>query len=655
MASSTNDSAASVVPSSRFAPREESRRGLALTIERLNIPDLRIVAGQGEQAIYDRDQSDVPRLIRDNLINHAPEAVVQPSTSEAVSRIVVFGALNNHPLVPRGAASSPFGGAVPANGGIVIDMSTMDRVLGIDLKRHEVQVQAGARWADIEHELGKQNIRLISSPSSKFSTVGGWIAGGGIGVGSLGGGPLKDSIPALTLVTPDGHIRRMRPGDLGFDAVFGSEGQIGVVTEATLKVKPIDKEARPHLVTFTTADEAVAFARSIRQLKSLPEDMIYFSPGKLTYSNRLLGQERFPSEHALLVTSSGKDSEAALNRLIASTGSKEQAEYLARLLSQDRFFPMKLRRLGPGMLGAEVIAPFEALPQILERARELSSGLGLDPLLEVHFLAGPEALLLCYYLTDQSNENGYMLDAVKSMIITAALVQLGARPYSLGVWNNAFADRLPTKETARLRKAKNDFDPLAAMNAGKYFAPSDRLLGVPGRLFSPAFAGTGLKTLALFSRPLSPFLRFASSITKKGGDGSRDPLLTAADQCAMCGACVGVCPAYRLLRDERVTARGKLLTARALAEGKEISPEHAHRTFLCMRCKACEQVCQAKLELLPLYDQLETQLEARHGRDKAEIERFIRYAEVSPEYEALVERGLVLGAPKNGMGGERRV
>jgi Fe-S oxidoreductase len=115
---------------------------------------------------------------------------------------------------------------------------------------------------------------------------------------------------------------------------------------------------------------------------------------------------------------------------------------------------------------------------------------------------------------------------------------------------------------------------------------------------------------------------------------------------------VGVCPAYMLTKDERVTARGKLLTARSIANGANISPEHAHLTFLCMRCKACEQVCQSKLSLVPLYEEMEKRLAATHGKDDEQVRRFIEAAEHSPHYDALVDRGLVLGAAgKNAEGG----
>jgi Na+-translocating ferredoxin:NAD+ oxidoreductase RnfC subunit len=91
-----------------------------------------------------------------------------------------------------------------------------------------------------------------------------------------------------------------------------------------------------------------------------------------------------------------------------------------------------------------------------------------------------------------------------------------------------------------------------------------------------------------------------------------------------------------------------------MASGMRITKEHAHRTFLCIRCKACEQVCQSKLELIPVYESLETELESIHGKDAAEIERFVKFTEASPEFDQLIQKGLVVGAPKNGMGGAKR-
>ncbi len=638
-----------------FYAKEEAKHGLAKEIESRHIPDLRVVSGNGEAMLYARDQSDIPQLLKDMLLHYRPDVVVQPSTPEAVLQALQFAGEHSLTVIPRGAASSPFGGAVPVDGGMVLDLSTMDRILEIDVKGQKVIVQAGARWADVDHALNEKGLRLITSPSSKFSTVGGWVAGGGIGVGSLGGGHLRESVLGLKTVNSKG-IRSYYPGDQDFRAMFGSEGQLGAIVEVTLKAKPIDPRSRPHLLIFPKLDDAISTALALKYLDPLPEDLIYFSPGKMVYSNRILGQERLAKGHALLVTSGDERSEKAIQSLFQKKGIKEQEEYLARMLWHERYFPMKLRRLGPGMLGAEVLTPTVKLSQMLDLAGRLCDGFALDPLLEVHFMQGNESLMLCYYLTDQGNQAAYALDAVKSMIVTAALVDQGARPYSWGIWNNSFVDTMPKDELDMMVRAKQRNDPSNIMNAGKFFELKGRDMGIPAMLLTPDVAGNGLRAMAQFSKPLGPLLRAASLVAKKTmGPGKRDEAVRTADQCAMCGACVSVCPAYKVLHDERVTARGKLQTVKLLSSGTEISAEHAHRTFLCMRCKACEQVCQSKLDLIPTYDVLEKRLEGLYSKDVKEIERFVRFTESTPAYDELIQRGLVLGAPKNGMGGGDRV
>jgi FAD/FMN-containing dehydrogenase/ferredoxin len=638
-----------------FNAKDEAHTGLAKELESMRIPDLRVVAGKGEMALYRRDQADVPQMLKDALIRYVPDVVVQPYTPEAAVAALGFAKARGIPVVPRGSGSSPFGGSIPVNGGMVLDAGNLDGILSVDEEKKLVKVQGGCRWADVDHVLSSYGLRLLSCPSSRFSTVAGWISGGGLGVGSLGGGHLSEIVISVKMATPAGLIALQSPQD-DFLAVFGSEGQLGIIVEATLRVKAISEGSRPHLLLFGDLDAAVDMAKRLSRLSPLPEDLIYFSPGKLRYANRLLHGEHFGEGHALLVTSADEASERAILELLASLGVVEEKEYQARLLWHERYFPMKLRRLGPGMLGAEVLAPMNRLKEILHRAEELCQEFDLDPLLEVHFVRGKESLLLCYYLTDQVNQSAYTLDAAKSMVVTSSLIGMGARPYSLGVWNNSFADSWPKEERDRLRKAKDRLDPSNIMNPGKYFALKGRMFGGAGVLFSPAGSGAAFSYMARLHSPLGVAFRSLSSFSRKAmGPRRRDALVEMANQCAMCGACVSVCPAYALTKDERATARGKLLTAKALAEGEELTEQHAHRTFLCMRCKACEQVCQSKLELIPAYEELENRLEKRYGKDAAEIERFVRTAEASPRYEEMVARGLVLGAPKNAMGGDRRV
>ena len=147
--------------------------------------------------------------------------------------------------------------------------------------------------------------------------------------------------------------------------------------------------------------------------------------------------------------------------------------------------------------------------------------------------------------------------------------------------------------------AKAELDPADIMNRGKYPRLNGRLGGVARGPVQPQLHGQH----APVGQPCRHRCRHRRSrrrfrgvkVFDRAGD---DVLLRTADECAMCGACVGVCPAYLLTKDERVTARGQAPRRPPDRARRRHPKEHAHRISLCMRCKACEQVCQSKLHLI---------------------------------------------------------
>ena len=643
-------------PPKSFSAKEESPEG-ALALELLKTPrdDLRVVSALGERVLYSRDQSEIPRFMRQILFKTVPEVIAQPTTTDAVVRVMKAASSARVPVIPRGSASSPFGGSVPVTGGLVLDLSGMDRILEIDLKGRTATVQAGVRWADLDHELGKQGLRVGTCPSSKFSTVGGWVATGGLGINSLSRGHLRDSVLSVELVTSDGTIRKLSQADPQFPFVFGSEGQLGAVTSVTLEVLELPAKGRPHLALFDDVSSALSFANALANSDVMPTHIVYESASKIALVDRAMEGTHFRVADAVLFNLEGEKSEAAFEVFLRTVGVTEEKEYLARYLWNERFFPMKVRKFGPGMLGAEVIVPLNRLPESIEAARKLCANLDIEPLFEVVFLQDGKGLVLCFFTTDQGNTFGYTLDAFKSLLIGRLLVDMGGRPYSIGIWNHSFLDAEDRGRIRQMRELKSSLDPAGVMNPGKFFVLSGRFGKLGGLVFHPRLMGPILKTVIAMDPLSTKLIRRASKFVRSQlmPDVKTD-LLRVADECAMCGACVSVCPAYLMLGDERVTARGKLVTARAMASGAHVTREHAHRTFLCIRCKACEQVCQSKLELVPVYEALEKELEGVHGKDAAEIEKFVRFTEASPEFDGLIQKGLVVGAPKHGMGGARR-
>ena len=640
-------SARATFPAKEEPPEGILRQGLL----RSGLRHARVVTSSGERMLYSRDQSEIPRFLKQILFEPMPEAVVQAESEEGVLEVLRFASETGISVIPRGAGSSPFGGSMPVRGGIVLDVSRMDEVLGVDETARTATVQTGVRWADLDNELGKRGLTLMTCPSSKFSTVGGWVATGGIGMNSFSGGHLMSNVLSLELATPRSGIVRLTQADKEFPLVFGSEGQLGVVTSVTLQVKPMSERSRPRLVMFPDHASALSFAEEVASVVK-PVHIFFESALRVSYTNKMLDSPRITPGDAVIVYMEDETSQETFDSLLASKKLTEEPEYLARYVWNERFFPMKIRRFGPGMLGLEVVATKRSLNDVMSSITSLSIKLDLAPMFEVHMLPGDEALLLCFFMTDQGNTILFTLDAFKSLLLTRLAVDMGARPYSVGIWNHAFSDVAEKGRKDAMRRLKADYDPRGVMNPGKYFHLSGRFGALSGLVMEPKLMGPVLRAILWMSPLALPILHRATEFARGMLEPKGRPAdLRTADECAMCGACVSVCPAYLALGDERVTARGKLLTAKTMAAGVEVTKEHAHRTFLCMRCKACEQVCQSKLELVPFYEALERRLEQMHGRDAQEVERFVKFAESSPEYDDLVKRGLVIGAPKHRGGG----
>lgn len=173
-----------------------------------------------------------------------PDAVVWPGTVEEVALIVKRAAAAGVAIVPFGAGSGVCGAARPIHGGLVVDLKRLKRVWSIDVEGGVVDVGAGINGELLERRLAREGVTLGHFPSSILcSTVGGWLAGRSAGQCSSRYGKIEDMIIDLEVVTGDGEVRRTSPADvaqgLDWNQVFvGSEGTLGLITRARLKLHP---------------------------------------------------------------------------------------------------------------------------------------------------------------------------------------------------------------------------------------------------------------------------------------------------------------------------------------------------------------------------------------------------------------------------------
>jgi ferredoxin len=245
------------------------------------------------------------------------------------------------------------------------------------------------------------------------------------------------------------------------------------------------------------------------------------------------------------------------------------------------------------------------------------------------------ALIMTNFLCD-SRKFKYYIDLPLTMMLTQTAISMGAEPYGLGIWNAGFINHLYNSEKKQeLLAYKANVDPNNIMNPGKFFGIKSKFFNVPGVVFHPSIFSFSIKILILLSPVIGKIATLLMGKDKKI-DSLDFELTTHA--CAKCGNCIAVCPAYLVTGNEEVTAKGKIALAKKLIEGRPVTKEEAENVFMCMHCKACEEICQTNLELMLLWDALEKRIEGKFGRPEEKISEFLKKVDNSTDYWEMVDR-----------------
>lgn len=209
-------------------------------------------------------------LAREARLPRPPELVVRPGTVEEVAALVRLCADEQVPLIPYGAGSGVCGGTYPLHGGVALDLGRFGEVGEVDPQDRLVTAGAGVVGQHLEDRLNRQGYTAGHFPSSIYcSTVGGWIAARGAGQMSSRYGKIEDLVSGLVFVDGAGEVHRLdaRPrAALGPDPVqlvVGSEGVLGVVTEATLRVRRLPAERLFRGILLPSVDAGIEAMRRI--------------------------------------------------------------------------------------------------------------------------------------------------------------------------------------------------------------------------------------------------------------------------------------------------------------------------------------------------------------------------------------------------------
>jgi FAD/FMN-containing dehydrogenase/ferredoxin len=592
--------------------------------------EARVLDGTFERELYSRDVGEVPFV--DRLFQTTPELVIQPKSAAALQRIVAFARAEQLALFPRGAGSSGLGGVLPTEKGLVIDLSAFHEIFALDREAETVTVQAGARWSELDEFLQHEELALRAYPTSYFSTVGGWVATGGYGIGSFPYGHLRDQIDTLEVLFPSGEIATIHSDDERFARFFGTEGQFGIILTVTLKLRKKPRKTIPHLIYFGSPESALGFIAALIRADIAPYHLKYLDAAHLRARNNLLGEELFAEHDAVLVAFEDATEELKFLHVAEKQGIPAEG-YLARYLWHERLFPLKRRSESPTPLACELLIPLSQIGPYLQRAKRAARRYAVELEAEAHLVGKDEALLLVTYASDVRQLRFYLMQLTLIPILTRLGSTFGARPYGLGIWNAPFiADTIDRETEKRYRAYKKEVDPQNLLNPHKFFAVRPRRSRGAGLLFRPR----SFKLLTRLAASISPVLATTRARTERVGEDSL--LEKAAYSCMRCGSCAAYCPAYLITHEEAVVPRSKLMLARKLLSGDSVTKAEAEKAFWCMQCGLCRAVCQNDLDLLTAWSELEEKLEAKFGKpEEAIVQAFVTRAEASDAYWRFVD------------------
>ncbi len=234
---------------------------------------------------------------------HMPDLAVQPRSTEEVAAVVKICYDNNIPVTPRGAGTGLAGGAVPLCGGVLIDLTKMNKIKSYDLENFVVEIEAGVLLNDLAEDCLTHGMLYPPDPGEKFACVGGNVSTNAGGMRAVKYGATRDYVRAMTVVLPTGEITHLgatvsktSSGYSLLNLMIGSEGTLGIITELTLKIIPAPKHVVSLVVPFEDLHTALSAVPKVKMAQMNPQAIEFMEREIVLSSERYIGRSVFPQK-----------------------------------------------------------------------------------------------------------------------------------------------------------------------------------------------------------------------------------------------------------------------------------------------------------------------------------------------------------------------
>lgn len=442
-----------------------------------------ILVSEEDRTIYGHDETEDLR--------HPPEVVVRPLTTAQVASIVRICAQKTIPITPIGGRTGLSGGALSVHGGVGLALDRMNKIIGIDEKNLQVTVQPGVITQVLQEAVAAKGLYYPPDPSSRGScTIGGNLAENAGGPRAVKYGVTRDYVLDLEVVLADGSIihtgARTLKNSTGYDltrTVVGSEGTLGIITEAVLRLVPHPKESRLMLVPFSSARRACEAVSAVFRAGITPSALEFMERDSIDWTLRYIEGITVPVSDDvkahLLIEIDGthldgimKDCETVLSVMEAH----ESGEVLFAETTLEKDALWKLRRNVAVAVKAnsvykeeDTVVPRFALPELLEGVKSIGARYGFQSVCYGH--AGDGNLHVNIIKGELSDDfwKNELPHAIREIFqLTVSLGGTLSGEHGIGLVQRPYMEiAFDRRQLELMRAIKHAFDPQGIMNPGK--------------------------------------------------------------------------------------------------------------------------------------------------------------------------------------------
>ena len=424
-------------------------------------------------------------------ISHFPEALVKAHSTEEVAAVMKYANEHLIPVVVRGSGTGLVGASVALFGGIMIDTTEMNHVLELDEENLTVTVEPGVLLMDLAAYVEERGFFYPPDPGEKSATIGGNISTNAGGMRAVKYGVTRDFVRGLTVVLPSGEVielgGKIVKNSTGYSLLqlmIGSEGTLGVITKAVLKLLPLPAVSVSLLVPFETAKQAIETVPEIVKSKASLTAIEFFERRTILFAEEYLGK-KFPDTSAdsyLLLTVDGSDRESVdreLDRVadlclaagakdvfLVDTDERKESVWKAR-----GAFLEAIKASTTEMDECDVVVPRNRVADFILYTHEVAKELDLRIPSFGHAGDGNLHVYICRDELDDNEWKTRLAAAFDRMYGRAEEIGgLVSGEHGIGFAKKEYMKEALGEETvALMRGIKKTFDPNGILNPGKLF------------------------------------------------------------------------------------------------------------------------------------------------------------------------------------------